>query len=414
MKILYLAHRVPFPPNKGDKIRSFHEIKHFSRAHELHLICFYDSPEDAKHEKALREFCRSIRLIPLRRGPQYLRAGLSMLLREPWTVGFYRNRSMDRAVASALQSARYDLLFVFSSSMAPYVAGLDGTPKILDFVDSDACKWKQFARVKSRPARWLYGYEASHLTRFEVDLVRSFDYSVFVSRREAGHLQAADLREKVHFVQNGIDLDYFRSDRAAQSLPNIIFVGAMDYFPNIDAATYFAREVLPIVRRSNGDARFLIVGSHPGHEVRRLADLPGVTVTGTVDDVRSFLAQARVAVVPIRISQGIQNKILEALAAGLPVVTTPSAASGLTTQEELPLAVAKSPEEFARSVIEFLSRPGLPRDQVAACRRQLGLHYDWNVNLAAFDHLFERAVYRDRKVVPVPHGKTAQTGWHLR
>jgi sugar transferase (PEP-CTERM/EpsH1 system associated) len=388
LKILYLAHRIPYPPNKGDKIRSFHEIKHFSRHHEIHLLAFYDDPKEAIHAEDLKQFCKTVTLIPLHRRRQQARAIMAMLGRKPWTLGYFSNPQMWAAVRARFRSSGFNAIFVYSSSMAPYVAAENRILKILDFVDSDASKWLQYARLKPAPASWLYSYEGKNLLAFEKKMACAFDASVFVSPRDAGHLSAQEYRGKIHIVQNGIDLDSFVGMKNEEASQTIIFTGAMDYFPNIDAVSYFARDVFPLIRESCPHSKFMIVGSKPAPEVQRLAVLPGVQVTGTVPDVRPFLAQSKVAVVPVRISQGIQNKILEALAAGLPVVTTSAAAKGLTSMSDFALAVADEPKAYAERVITYLQTT-LAAEQIAATRRRLKQEYDWDTNLSAFDRMFE-------------------------
>jgi sugar transferase (PEP-CTERM/EpsH1 system associated) len=386
LKILYLAHRIPFPPNKGDKIRSFHEIKYFSRRHELHLLAFFENPEEACYAEDLRKFCKSVTLVPLHRRLQHARALMAMLSCRPWTLGYFSSPQMRAAVRKQLISFRFDAIFVYSSSMAPYVSAERGIPKVLDFVDSDALKWLQYAHFKSGPARWLYSWEGRILLRFEKKMADAFDDSTFVSSREAGHLCSRKYEGKVHFVQNGIDLEALADIKIDGASKTIIFTGVMDYFPNVDAVAYFAREIFPLVRAAVPEARFLIVGRNPTPEVQRLVNLPGVQVTGTVPDVRPFLAESKVAVVPVRISRGIQNKILEALAAGLPVVTTSAAAEGLASINEYAIAVAEEPKAYAEHVIAYLKVPP-NAGRVAATRRRLIREYNWERNLSAFDEM---------------------------
>jgi sugar transferase (PEP-CTERM/EpsH1 system associated) len=391
LRILFLSHRVPYPPNKGDKIRSFNELKHFSRHYEVDLLSFCDNPEEISHAEALRKFCRNVILIPLNRRFQQVRALRSMLQGKPWTLGYFSSPEMRAAVHEFLSAGRQDAVFVFSSSMAPYVASAAQIPKVLDFVDSDASKWLQYAQFKPLPASWVFAYEGKRLADFERQMVQAFDASVFVSARDATQLLNPEHRQKIHVVQNGIDLEYFSLSKPAEASSIIIFTGAMDYFPNVDAVTFFAGSVFPLVRSRCPDAEFHIVGSRPAPGVRRLGDLPGVTVTGTVPDIRPFLAKSKVAVIPMRISQGIQNKILEAMAAGLPVVTTPAAAAGFASIGEMPLAVAASAEDFAGHVVQFLREP-LPLIRAQACRDYLGRHYNWDTNLSMLDELLNLAV----------------------
>lgn len=405
MKILYLAHRIPYPPNKGDKIRSFHEIKHFSRHHELHLLSFYDDPKEVIHAENLKKFCKMVTLIPLRRRRQQARAIIAMLSRKPWTLGYFTNPEMWAAVREQLCSSNFDAIFVYSSSMAPYVSSENGIPKFLDFVDSDGSKWLQYARSKSIPASWLYSYEGSKLIRFEQEMARLFDASIFVSSREAAHLTGEEYHGKIHFIQNGIDLDHFTCTRTGEPSKTMIFTGAMDYFPNIDAVSFFAREVFPLVKRRVPDARFMIVGSSPAGSVKALESIAGVTVTGSVPDIRPYLRDARVAVVPLRISQGIQNKILEALAAGLPVVTTPNAAGGLQAVQELPVTVLEDPGAFADQVVRHLLDSTDTSNRFAQTREVLAKHYDWSANLARLEALFPQLNDGLKRNFPLPPSK---------
>jgi sugar transferase (PEP-CTERM/EpsH1 system associated) len=393
LRILFLSHRVPYPPNKGDKIRSFHEIKYFSRHHEIDLLSFCDNREELAYAEDLRKYCRSVSLIVLDHGIQGVRALTAMLQGKPWTLGYFSNPSMWAAIHEVLSAAPHDAVFVFSSSMAPYVASTGRISKLLDFVDSDASKWLQYCQFKSFPASWFYALEGKRLAEFERKMVQAFDASIFVSTRDAGQLPDSECRAKMHIVQNGVDLEYFSVREPEEPSNTIIFTGAMDYFPNVDAVTFFVRSVFPLIRSNCPDAEFYIVGSHPTFDVRRLENVPGVKVTGTVPDIRPFLAKSRVAVIPMRISQGIQNKILEAMASGLPVVTTPAVAAGLESTLGMPVAIADDPRSIAARVVGFLREP-LTTDQVAAGRKYLKQHYDWETNLSALDGLLNQIISR--------------------
>ena len=384
MKILFLCHRIPYPPNKGDKIRSFHEIKHFSKNHEIHLLAFCENSNEISYGNELKKYCRSVSLILIKPHIQRIKAAIFMLQGKPWTLGYFSDRAMRDAVQEKLNTVSFDVVFAYSSSMAPYALTAARIPRVLDFVDSDACKWRRYAQLEPAPKSWLHSYEASKLARFEQEMILKFDASIFVSPREASHLTGG-----IHFIQNGVNLDYFAAFPREKGSNLIIFTGAMDYFPNIDAVTFFAENIFPLIRSYLGDAQFLIVGSRPTSAVRRLERSPGITVTGTVLDIRPNLAKASVAVVPLRISQGIQNKILEALAADLPVVATRSAAEGLQTIEGLPISVTDDPKEFSDRVLDYLRNP-LGEEEIKRCRHHLELQYSWEKNLSAFDHIFHQ------------------------
>ena len=389
-KVLFISHRIPYPPNKGDKIRSFHEIKHLAKRHELHLLAFYEYPEELQYREDLQQYCRTVTLVPLIGWKQRIRAVNAMLYRKPWSIGYYSSSSMKKAVREKIRSVSPDLIFVYCSSMAPYAGAAPGIPKILDFVDSDALKWRQYSRARRLPFSWLYGYEAKKLSAFELELIDEFDSSIFVSRSEVSWHEGKSQQPKMAFIQNGIDLDFFQPPADKTVEPAIAFTGAMDYYPNIDAALFFAHEVFPKILEVHRKARYIIIGSRPVAAIRKLSGLPGITVTGTVKDVRPFLSQCSVAVVPLRIAQGIQNKILEALAVGLPVVTTTAAAGDLAAVREFPLAVAAGPDSFANHVLRFLDTAPLAPETVDACRRQLRSRYDWKTNLSALEEIIER------------------------
>jgi len=391
LKILFLAHRVPYPPNKGDKIRSFHEIKHFSKKHEIHLLAFCHNPDELEFDKPLKKYCSDVTLIPLICRRQRILSILSMLKRKPLTEGYFSHPQMWEEVRNRLNTFQYDAIFVYSSSMSPYVATIKGIPKLLDFVDSDASKWLQYAEYKAVPISWLYSYEGKKMVEFEREMVLAFDASIFVSARETRHLLDDNYRDKIHFVQNGIDIEYFSDLRPERSSDIIIFTGAMDYYPNIDAVTFFANDIFPLVRSVCPSAQFLIVGSQPTSKVQRLGNREGITVTGTVPDVRPYMEKAKVSVIPLRISQGIQNKILEAVAAGIPVVTTSAASAGFNSTEKMPITVADSAGDIADNIIRLLGE-SLSADRVDACRNYLNNNFNWDKNLLAFDGIFNQAV----------------------
>ncbi len=388
MKILYIAHRIPFPPTKGDKIRSFHEIMHLAKRHEVHLVALCDDKDDVGYAKDLKRYCRTVSLIPVNPWVSRVKAAAAMASGRPFTLGYFDSSAMKQAIRQRLGQHRFDAVLVYCSSVAPYVEELTGPLRILDFVDSDACKWKQYAEARKGLTKWVYRLEAERLKRYESRLIDEFDLCAFVSAREADHLPARQ-RNKVVFVQNGIDLEFFRPELKNRESHDIVFTGVMDYFPNVDAVTFFARDVFPAVRKRFPDARFLIVGSNPVPSVKRLASLPGVTVTGTVPDVRPFLAGARLSVAPLRISQGIQNKILQALAAGLPVVASPNAAAALTDLENVPLTIARDAEGFVAAITRWFERPPLDLNEIQSCQDYLQTHHRWSTNLDAFERAIE-------------------------
>jgi len=362
MRILYIAHRVPYPPNKGDKIRAFWQLRQLSREHAVDLFCFCDDPEDEKHAHDLERYCD--RLYVERKSLIWsrVRALYGLLRGQPFSVGFFYSRQLAQRISSALSSLCYDRIVVFSSSMAQYVEGVATIPKVLDLVDVDSDKWRQYADHSSWPLSWLWRRESQLLAMYEARLVKSFSVAVVCTDAEAQLLRKTAHEGEIEVLQNFVDVDRF--DPGLGSIPDsirglqpyIIFSGSMDYRPNVDAVLFFYREVFPLIRREVPEVRLVIAGRNPDRSVAALSVNPAVNVTGSVADMRPYLWGAAAAVVPLRIARGVQNKILEALAAGIPVVSTTAAAMALSQEMRSLLAIADTPEDISAWVIQWLQK----------------------------------------------------------
>ncbi|HEY9145132.1 MAG TPA: TIGR03087 family PEP-CTERM/XrtA system glycosyltransferase, partial [Thiobacillus sp.] len=324
--LLFLAHRIPFPPNKGDKIRSFHLLRHLSKHYAIHLGAFVDDPDDWQYQDALKPYCASIKLLPLLNPRRSRLASLSGLLTgEALTLPYYRNRELKRWAADLADSGKVTRGLAFSSAMAQFMpAGL--ARRVLDMVDVDSDKWMQYAPTQRWPLSWVYAREGRKLAAWEAQVAQDFDATLLVSCDEAALLQrrVPQACDRIGAFENGVDADYFSPARDYPNpyLPDVlgvVFTGAMDYWPNVDAVSWFAERVFPAVREAMPAAQFTIVGSRPTEAVLALARQPGVVVTGSVPDVRPYLAHAACAVAPLRIARGIQNKVLEAMAMARPV-----------------------------------------------------------------------------------------------
>lgn len=367
MKILYLCHRIPYPPNKGDKIRSFNEIKHLSEKHCINLFFLIDNVEDLQHVEQLRQYAATIDYAVINPRWQKVRSAPYLLTAMPLSVPYFYSSEMQEMIDKRLDSSDVDAVFCFSSPMAEYVfkSRHYGTPKLqkarllMDFVDVDSDKWRMYAGFSSFPHSWVYQREWRRLQKYDAVVGSRFNRSIFASETEVDLFRSFCPVSKTAAIANGVDLEYFapeachKSDGAAAKTPIILFMGAMDYYPNEDAVVYFATEVMPVVQKAVPEAQFYIVGSNPSKPVSALANIDGVKVTGTVADVRPYLSNADVFVAPIRIARGIQNKVLEAMAAGVPVVARPEAVQGFGKQN-LPMAVETSTEDFAAAVIHLL------------------------------------------------------------
>ncbi len=383
--LLYLVHRIPFPPNKGDKIRSFNLLKHLSGRFRIHLGSFVDDPHDWRYRNEVDEYCESLFLRPLHPWHARLKSLTGLLTGQPLTIPYYRDPAMARWVRGVLDQG-VDRVLVFSAAMAQY---LPPDPEgrrhtVIDFVDVDSDKWRQYASGHRFPMNRVYRREARTLLSYERRLAASADASVFVTDDEAALFRrlAPESADRVHAIDNGVDTGYFSPERDYPNpYPaggiNLVFTGAMDYWANVDAVNWFTESVFPRILETVPEARFVIVGARPVPAVRQLADRPGVTVTGSVHDIRPYLAHADVAVAPLRIARGVQNKVLEALAMARPVVATPQALEGLRHDATMQWLVSDEPAGFARLCQHVLCNPDRAewggQGHEFVCR-----HYSWS------------------------------------
>ena len=389
--ILFLCHRIPYPPNKGDKIRAYHWLRALAAHHRVHLGTFVDDPADWSHREALDGLCAEQCYRPLP-GLRAKARSLNGLWRgEALSFGYYRDRAMTRWVRRVLGQHPIDAVFVFSSTMAPYAldAGSD-VRRVLDFVDVDSDKWHQYAGSSRLPMRWVYAREAKRLFQGERALAARFDASVFVSEAEADFFRRAapEVAGRVHALGNGVDADYFDpglgydNPYGNETGSQLVFTGAMDYGANADAMVWFVEAVLPRIRETRPEARLSIVGTRPTARVRALASHPGVQVTGAVPDVRPYLAHADAAIAPMRIARGIQNKVLEALAMGRPTVMTEQAAAGLVPAPAQVAPVAGTAAGFASAVVEILGHETDRAETAGRARDYVLRHYGWEARFA--------------------------------
>lgn len=390
--LLFLVHRIPFPPNKGDKIRSFHLLRHLAKRYDVHLGTFADAAEDLAHGPELAKYATSHHVEPLDPRAARLRSVTAFLTGEALTLPYYRSAVLQKWVRRTVAEHGIRKAVVFSGAMAQYVQDLD-LHVVLDFVDVDSAKWSQYADHRSWPSSFVYRREGERLLSFERGAAARSACSVFVTRSEAELFAelAPECKGRVHVIEMGVDTAYFSSD-AQRASPfaageaAIVFTGAMDYWPNIDGAVWFAQQVMPEVRSVRPDARFYAVGMRPAAAVSRLADGAGTVVTGKVDDVRPYLQHAAVVVAPLRVARGIQSKVLEAMAMARPVVTTQAAARSIRGVPGSDFETAVEPGEFAQKIVALMGGE-LAHAMGQRARRQVVAEYNWERNLSVYDSL---------------------------
>ena len=396
--LLYLVHRLPYPPNKGDKVRSYHLLKHLAARHKVYLGTFVDDPDDMRHLPTVRTLCADVCAVPLRPLAAKLRSLGGLLSGEPLTLGYYRSRALRHWVARTLAGQQIDAAVVFSSSMAPYVLTVPGLPMLADLVDVDSAKWAEYAQRNRWPLSWLYRREGARLLAYERSVVAGARRSFLVTDKEValfGQL-APESCGQVLALGNGVDSDFFRPDAALPSpfaageLP-LVFTGAMDYWPNVDAVTWFVAEALPLLRRRWPALRLHIVGRCPTSAVLALAG-PAVVVSGTVPDVRPYLQHAAVVVAPLRLARGVQNKVLEAMAMASPVVAAQPCVDAIDAQPGRDILAAETPADYVGQISALLANPVQAAVVGLAGRACVLSGYSWAARLSGIDGELSRAI----------------------
>ena len=395
--LLLLIHRIPYPPNKGDKIRSYHLLKHLARDYRVHLATFVDDADDWQHVPAVEALCASSHFAALNPLRARVRSLGALVKNRSLSLDYYQDAGVQRWVDRTVAEHAVKRVMVFSSPMAQYADKLPQARRVIDFCDVDSDKWRQYADKKSPPMSWLYRHEARQLLRYERQVASDYDASLFVSAPEAELFRqlAPESAPRIGHFSNGVDTDYFSPGHVfaspyAAGERALVFTGAMDYWPNVDAVQWFCDAVFPALRARDPALRFYIVGSRPNAQVQALGQLPGVTVTGTVPDVRPYIRHAHVAVAPLRIARGIQNKVLEAMAMATPTVVSPQALEGIDAIAGSELAVADGAPAWIETVGALLAREDRGNEDMGrAARARVEHHYSWPSNLACIEERLE-------------------------
>lgn len=386
--LLFLSHRLPYPPNKGDKVRSCHFLAHLAKRYRVFLGSFIDDPSDWQHLDTVKRLCAEVHVEPIVPWSKRARSATALLSGEALTLPYFRSRSLQQWVKSVVERERITQAFAFSSPMAQYVLDLPGLESFVDFVDLDSAKWGDYAARRGWPASALYRRESRRLLAYEQAVAARAQASIFVTEEETRGFVSAG---RVVTIRNGVDSDYYSPSNAFDSpfFPGerpIVFTGAMDYWPNVDAVVWFAQEVLPLLTKVDPAIRFYVVGMNPDVAVRALAKRTDTVVTGRVPDVRPYLRHARVVVAPLRVARGIQNKVLEAMAMAKPVVATHACAGPIAATTGKELAVASEAGAFASQVMALMD-PTLGAQMGRAARERVLASHAWPASFARLDEL---------------------------
>lgn len=386
MKILFLSHHFPYPPDHGARIRALHFIRHLAQNNSVTVATLAHTEQEVSQGAGLQEFCHEViaEILPSRiRWLQALKALCSSL---PSSVAYFRSVPLQRRIQQKLKEEEFDIVIVFCAFMAQYVLDWKGGYRILDYGDIDSAKWRDYARYKPVPFSWGYAWESAKLRKYERRVARHFHHCTVISQGELEEFQRFEVGIPCTIVPNGVDTEYFFYNGESQTGASVIvFVGRMDYFPNVDGIKYFVREVFPLIRQKLPEVELRIIGSNPAKSVRDLAKIPKVSITGYVPDIRAYLKDAVAAIAPLRIARGTQNKILEALAMGIPTVATPEAAKGVQTIPGKHLLVAGCPKDLASEIINVIENATLRKSLAEAGRLQIEQAHTWERSVEILD-----------------------------
>ena len=400
--LLFLCHRIPFPPNKGDKIRSFNILQLLNEHYDVYLGCFIDDPYDEQYVGELKKHCHQLFYRNQNKHIAKLKGLTALLRNQPITLPYYYDREMAKWSQEVVTTHAIEKVFVYSSSMAQYCEApqFNQCQRIIDFVDVDSDKWRQYAENKSGLAKFIFQREFKTLARYEDQICQQFDASLFVSPDEAKLFRARQhvtAQAKVQGILNGVDIGFFDPNVPLASeakLPNgpfISFTGAMDYWANVDAVLWFVENVWPIIKEVLPSLSFVIAGGNPANSIKALAGQQDIIVTGRVDDIRPFMTQAQCIVAPLRIARGIQNKVLEAMSLDKPVVCTSMAMEGINAPYHQYCQVHDEPEAFAKAVVELVNsmQESASHELVVENRAWIKAHFTWQATLAPLANLYQ-------------------------
>jgi sugar transferase (PEP-CTERM/EpsH1 system associated) len=410
-RLLFLVHRMPYPPNKGERVRAFHELKALSKHYRVTLATLAHTKQDLEAVAAVRQWCHKVLIARVGRKRGLLRGVLGILGGDSVTEGFFHSPRLEKKLHRESRRQPFDIALGYSSSMFPYVLKIPATCRILDLVDVDSAKWLAYADDASGPKRWLYQREAKAVCKLEQDAIVDCDAVLLVSQPEANLL--GHFPDKVHILNNGVDTEFFSPRKSSQGdNPSLVFTGTMDYQPNIDGVCWFVENVWPQLKQEIPELTFRIVGRDPSRSVRQLAKGPGVQVIGSVPDVRPFLGEAAIAVCPLRTARGVQNKVLEAMAMGKAVIASPPSLEGLDLHIGKEVLQADTPQQWKQTIVELLSQDTVREGLENQARQGVEDRYSWSAQmeplvdlchkLCAEPEMLSTAAERSSKESPAP------------
>lgn len=400
--VLFLCHRIPFPPNKGDKIATYHRLKYLNERYNVVLGCFIDDANDFQYIPNVEALCDELHVVDLCNKSNVLTGIASLLKAKPVSTFFHESDSMQNWVDDVVKRKGIERLYAYSASASQFIEDEQyaSHKRVLDMTDVDSDKWRQYAQKKPFYSSWIYSRESNLLSRYEQQILSKFDAVTLVTAEERDlfkQMSPPSQHEKIYTLENGVDTEYFditasydETDKPSPEHEFICFTGAMDYWANVDAVVWFAENVWPELRAQNPNLYFYIVGGNPSSAVSALANIEGIVVTGRVVDVRPFVARSLLCVAPLRIARGVQNKILEAMSMSKPVVMTSMGQEGIELPEEQLPFVLDEPSQQVDAIMALINDEDA-RDKLGNKNRNWILsRYSWNSALTFLSELLER------------------------
>jgi len=375
-----LTHRLPFPPDKGERIRAYHWLRILSAEHDVDLLTLTDCGVDPAHKQALEKLANHLWIVPLDRQRAFWRFVKALLTGRSLTEAYFTPPEFARAAQRLLAGGNscYDVCLAICSSTGTYLLNTQPLRRVVvDLIDADSAKWSAYAERARGLRRWMYRRESLKVAALERRLAHTAHLIAAVSARECRILESLAPRCNTVVIPNGVDAEYFKPQSNRSGIDGLAFVGQMNYFPNEDAVAWFAEHVWPMISAHHPQLRWHIVGRHPTKAIQKLDQLPNVVVTGEVHDVRPYLNSA-ISIAPLRIGCGVQNKVLEAMAAARPVVASPAAARGLEVRPQQELLIADTPNEWLAAIELLLANPDLAHQLGARARRTAIQRFSWD------------------------------------
>ena len=400
--VLFLCHRIPFPPNKGDKITTYNLVKYLAARYRVVIGCFIDDEHDRQYIADVEAMSEELFTVDIC-GKSSLQSGLqSLIAGKPVSTHHYKNQAMQNWVDDVISRRKIDRLIAYSGGTAQFIEHekYANKKRILDMADVDSDKWRQYAENKPFYSAWIYSREQRLIEAYEQKILREFNAVTLITDEERDHfrnISPAALNDKIVTLGNGVDTDYFDpeaefdyTDSPEKNHQVICFTGAMDYWANVDAVVWFVENIWPEIRSANPDVFFYIVGGKPTDKVKALEAKDGVVVTGRVVDVRPYVSQSLLCVAPLRIARGVQNKVLEAMSMAKPVVMTSMGQEGIALPAEQNPLVEDDIKKQVTLIKSLINKPDALATIGAENRAWIIRHYGWDGALALLDKLLEQ------------------------